>query len=92
MPVQAPDNSNNCLRQGSLATAPILAYGGAGTQRFTPKSLCLCRFPTAQKIAYAREGLQQFTHKSLRQQFTGKLLMLVQVPDNSDHSLCLGSL
>ncbi|MBW0512345.1 hypothetical protein O181_052060 [Austropuccinia psidii MF-1] len=56
MPVQAPNNSNNFLRQGSLATAPTLPYVGAGTQRFTPKSLRLCRFPKIQKIAYARVG------------------------------------
>ncbi|MBW0527464.1 hypothetical protein O181_067179 [Austropuccinia psidii MF-1] len=66
MHVQAPNNSNNCLCQGSLATAPTLPYVGAGTQHFTPKSLHLCRFLTIQKIAYARAGFQQFTRKSLR--------------------------
>ncbi|MBW0465754.1 hypothetical protein O181_005469 [Austropuccinia psidii MF-1] len=55
-PVQAHDNSNNCLCQGSLGTALTLAYGVAGTQCFTPKSLRLCRFPTIEKIAYTRVG------------------------------------
>ncbi|MBW0488192.1 hypothetical protein O181_027907 [Austropuccinia psidii MF-1] len=56
MPLQAPENSNNCLHQGSLPAALILPYVGAGTQRFTPKSLRLCRFLTVQKSAYAREA------------------------------------
>ncbi|MBW0520756.1 hypothetical protein O181_060471 [Austropuccinia psidii MF-1] len=92
MPVQAPDNSNNCLCQGSLVTAPTLSYGGAGTQCFTPKSLRLCRLPKIQQMAYARAGFQQFTCKSLRQHFTRKILTLVQVTNNSDRSLRLGSL
>ncbi|MBW0555145.1 hypothetical protein O181_094860 [Austropuccinia psidii MF-1] len=92
--VQAPDNSNNCLRQGSLATALTLAYGGAGTQHFTPKSSRLCRFPTIQKIAGA--GFQQFTCKFLRLYrfltLHRHILTLEQVPNISDHSLHLGSL
>ncbi|MBW0557391.1 hypothetical protein O181_097106 [Austropuccinia psidii MF-1] len=95
-PVQAPDNSNNCLCQGSLETASTLPYVGSGTRRFTPKYLCLCRFLTAQRIAYARAGFQQFACKSLLlyrfPKLTKHILMLVQVPNISDHSLQLGSL
>ncbi|MBW0572302.1 hypothetical protein O181_112017 [Austropuccinia psidii MF-1] len=41
IPVQVPDNSNNCLHQGSLATAPSLPYVGAGAQHFKCKALHL---------------------------------------------------
>ncbi|MBW0493466.1 hypothetical protein O181_033181 [Austropuccinia psidii MF-1] len=64
-PCTVPNNSNNCLRQGSLATAPTLPYAGAGAQRFTRKSLSLCRFLTIQTNANARAGFRQFTCKSL---------------------------
>ncbi|MBW0534240.1 hypothetical protein O181_073955 [Austropuccinia psidii MF-1] len=94
--VQVPDNSSNSLFQGSLPTAPTLPYAGAGSQCFTCKSLRLCRFPPIQTIAYARAGFQQFTCKSLRLYRFLKLhmhiLTLVQVPKNSNNSLCQGSL
>ncbi|MBW0580214.1 hypothetical protein O181_119929 [Austropuccinia psidii MF-1] len=62
----------------------------------SPKSLCLCRFSTIQRISYARAAFQQFTRKSLHLYrfltLHTHILMLVQVPNISDHSLHLGSL
>ncbi|MBW0548881.1 hypothetical protein O181_088596 [Austropuccinia psidii MF-1] len=95
-PVQVPNNSNNFLRQGSLATALTLPYAGAGAQSFTRKSLRLCRCLKIQTISYAREGFQQFTCKSSHlyrfPMLHTHILMPVQVLNNSDHSLHLGSL
>ncbi|MBW0468240.1 hypothetical protein O181_007955 [Austropuccinia psidii MF-1] len=58
--------------------------------------LKLCRFPTIQRTTYACAGFQQFTCKSLCSYRFPTLhmhiLLLVQVPDNSDNSLSLGSL
>ncbi|MBW0576657.1 hypothetical protein O181_116372 [Austropuccinia psidii MF-1] len=83
-PVKVPNNSNNCLHRGSLATAPTLPYAGAGAQRFTRKSLRLCRFPAIQTIAYTRAGFQQFTCKSSR--FDRFPTLHTQTPD-----ACTGS-
>ncbi|MBW0484278.1 hypothetical protein O181_023993 [Austropuccinia psidii MF-1] len=95
-PVQVPNNLNNCLRWGSLATAPTLPYVGAGAQRFTRKSLCLFRFPTIQTIPYAGVGFQCFKRKSLGlyrfPTLHTLILTIVQVPNNSDDSLHRGSL
>ncbi|MBW0554790.1 hypothetical protein O181_094505 [Austropuccinia psidii MF-1] len=81
---------------GSLPTAPTLPYASAGSQCFICKSLCLCRFPTIQKIPYAGAGFQKFTHKSLSlyrfPTLHTHILMLVQVLNNLDNSLRLGSL
>ncbi|MBW0494228.1 hypothetical protein O181_033943 [Austropuccinia psidii MF-1] len=58
--------------------------------------LRLCRFPKIQTIACAKAGFRQFTRKSLClyrfPMLHTHILTLVQVPENSDDSLRLGSL
>ncbi|MBW0557654.1 hypothetical protein O181_097369 [Austropuccinia psidii MF-1] len=78
MPVQNPDsvhaNPYACtgsqkfkplLLRGEAPKTPAIPSAGAGSQRFTCKSLCLYRFPTIQTIPCAGAGLQCFTPKSL---------------------------
>ncbi|MBW0567347.1 hypothetical protein O181_107062 [Austropuccinia psidii MF-1] len=82
-PVQGRDNSNNCLRQGSLVTAPTLPYAGAGSQQFKKLLTPGQDSDNSNANPYTCTGFQCFTRK---------ILTLVQVPNISDHSFCLGSL
>ncbi|MBW0467320.1 hypothetical protein O181_007035 [Austropuccinia psidii MF-1] len=93
--VQAPKYSN-ALHWGSLPTIPTLSYSGAGCQHFRRKSLQLYRFPAIKTIPYSREGFQCFKSKYLLMYrfltLYTHILMLVQVPNNSDNFLCCSSL